>query len=355
VDPPRILIPVLTSRLPVSIRTPLEAASCCRLTAQLLTLLINQQDQIAHAPASCFAVVAHLLTRLLPMPLPIDHPRKAELCFWAQDMVYETKADLMRHLYLIARHFAAAAFSLQENRETDGARVCVAGGLAAVMDALLRHASNFQGVSDQDASQVTLHYSGKAEGPTAMFGLDPGGFEKASESLLLVAPEYASLRSLVLDYFTSIRRGLSDDHVVFSFDRSMRCGDGDRKFIEQIGLSIGVPAARREAHLLITGERPELLELFLELGWGKMTSVIFVSGRRVLVEDADPTQRKWASRGHLAGHRLHPAVVMAQGSLRGPRVQHGAGAGGGQEGYRRGDQETLRLAIRQVQVPKQGS
>ncbi|CAE7596922.1 unnamed protein product [Symbiodinium natans] len=103
VDPPRILIPVLTSRLPVSVRTPLEAASCCRLTAQLLTLLINQQDQISHAPASCFAVVAHLLTRLLPMPLPLDHPRKAELCFWAQEMVYETKADLMRHLYLIVQ------------------------------------------------------------------------------------------------------------------------------------------------------------------------------------------------------------------------------------------------------------
>ncbi|CAE7412204.1 unnamed protein product, partial [Symbiodinium necroappetens] len=68
------------------------------LKAQLLTLLINQQDQIAHAPASCFAVVAHLLTRLLPMPLPIDHPRKAELCFWSQDMVYETKVPASTRL-----------------------------------------------------------------------------------------------------------------------------------------------------------------------------------------------------------------------------------------------------------------
>eukprot|EP00439_Symbiodinium_sp_Y106_P063482 s1679_g9.t2 len=486
VDPPRILIPVLTSRLPVSIRTPLEAASCCRLTAQLLTLLINQQDQIAHAPASCFAVVAHLLTRLLPMPLPIDHPRKAELCFWAQDMVYETKADLMRHLYLIAarsarigsssriqqapcvpdrsalkprsrealccavdgsirmatsserinsmfansttwrskeeeqkgraaihasqvnrysaanarafasatasqedleaerqtslkrrqknedevaallqeaqsaqsasltlrlqatkdksdkdkgkekklpgfvavkkakptpaatsegpadaRHFAAAAFSLQENRETDGARVCVAGGLAAVMDALLRHASNFQGVSDQDASQVTLHYSGKAEGPTAMFGLDPGGFEKASESLLLVAPEYASLRSLVLDYFTSIRRGLSDDHVVFSFDRSMRCGDGDRKFIEQIGLSIGVPAARREAHLLITGERPELLELFLELGWFR--DVVFLWKMLILPSGSGPPEGTWRATDSILQWSWHKDRFVVRG------------------------------------------
>ncbi|CAE7697283.1 unnamed protein product [Symbiodinium sp. CCMP2456] len=179
------------------------------------------------------------------------------------------------------------------------------------MDSLLRHASNFQGVSDQDASQVTLHYSGKAEGPTAMFGLDPGGFEKASESLLLVAPEYASLRSLVLDYFTSIRRSLSDDHVVFSFDKSLHCGDGDRKFIEQIGLSIGVPAARREAHLLITGERPELLELFLELGWFR--DVVFLWKMLILPSGSGPPEGTWRATDSILQWSWHKDRFVVRG------------------------------------------
>ncbi|CAE8618416.1 unnamed protein product, partial [Polarella glacialis] len=291
VDPPRILIPALTSKLPLSVKNPFEAAACCRLTAHLLTLLINQQDQISHAAASCFALVAHLMTRLLPLPLPLDHPERAERCFWAQEMQYETKADLMRHLYLVARHFAASSFTLRANRETDGARVVVAGALAAIMDALMRRPVNFLGSGKFDGSQATLHYSGLAEGPGTAYGLDPGIFAMASESLLLVAPEYASLRALVLDYFTSIRQQLDERHVIFSFDQSMQCGEGDREFISQVGLCLGVPAARREAHLLITGQRPELLELFLELMWFR--DVVFLWKMLMLPSDSGPSGGNW--------------------------------------------------------------
>ena len=83
--------------------------------------------------------------------------------------------------------------------------------------------------------------------------MDVSGFAEASETLLLVAPEYQALRVLVLDYFDSIRKNLREDHVIFQFDQSMSCSVGDCTFIEQLGLSIGVDAAKREAALLITG------------------------------------------------------------------------------------------------------
>lgn len=215
-------------------------------------------------------------------------------------MRYETKADLMRHLYLITRHFTAASFSLRPSRETDGARVIVSAGLAAIMDALLRRPLSFAG-TDGDGSQLSMHYSGEAEGPAKAFCLDPGAYREVSESLTLVAPEYASLRALTLDYFDSIRRVTSDDHVIFQFDQTMECTEGDRRFIEQVGLCLGVDAARREAGLLITGERPELSELFLELSWFR--DVVFLWKMLLLPNGAGPAIKNWRATDSILNWR----------------------------------------------------
>ncbi|CAE7941586.1 ZFP36 [Symbiodinium sp. KB8] len=86
-----------------------------------------------------------------------------------------------------------------------------------------------------------------------------------------VAPEYAALRALVLDYFASVRRSVADDHIVFAFDKDMACSEGDVALAEQISLCLGLDAARRAAPQLWSGERPELLELFPELAWFRDT------------------------------------------------------------------------------------
>ena len=45
------------------------------------------------------ALVQHLFTRVLPMPMPLGHPRRRTQCFWAsQRMRYETQADVLRLL-----------------------------------------------------------------------------------------------------------------------------------------------------------------------------------------------------------------------------------------------------------------
>ncbi|CAK0789330.1 unnamed protein product, partial [Prorocentrum cordatum] len=232
------------------------------------------RSKIANSAPARFALVAHLVARLLPMPLSLDNPEREKRCFWMQELRFETKSDIMRHIHLITRHFSAAALGLRLNREADGARVCVAAGLAAIMDALMRRPMDFLslrrrhgGRRRDTASLLPLHYSGEADGPTKPFGLDPGVFREASEALLLVAPEYAVLRTLVLDYFYSIRGRIDDDHVIFHFDKSMACSEGDRLFVEQLGLCLGLDAPRRDAHLLLTAERPELIELYTELAW----------------------------------------------------------------------------------------
>lgn len=43
------------------------------------------QDRLPHAAASCFALVIHLVSRLLPMPLAVDDAKWPGACFWAGD------------------------------------------------------------------------------------------------------------------------------------------------------------------------------------------------------------------------------------------------------------------------------
>jgi hypothetical protein len=307
VEPPRILISVPVSTMPLTVRNPFEASECCRLASNLLTLLTNQQEHITQAAPARFALITHLMTHLLPMPLPIDHPEKKSKCFWMQDMKYETKADIMRNLHLISRHFSAVCLTLRAKRETDGARVVVAAALAAVMDALMRRCLGGQ----WHGCLISLHYSGEADGPTAAFGLDIGSYREASDTLLLVAPEYQALRTLTLDYFQSIRERIADDHVIFQFDSSMACSEGDRSFIEQVGLCLGVEGARRDAHLLITGERPDLSELFLELFWFR--DVVFLWKMLLLPVDAGPELKTWRAADSTLQWRCEREVFVVKG------------------------------------------
>ena len=71
------MIPVPLCFMPVSVSDPFQASESCRLDANLLTLLMNQQD---HAPAR----FTQLMTQLLPRPMPVDHPEKTSRCFQAR-------------------------------------------------------------------------------------------------------------------------------------------------------------------------------------------------------------------------------------------------------------------------------
>ncbi|CAK8986138.1 unnamed protein product [Durusdinium trenchii] len=155
------------------------------------------------------------------------------------------------------------------------------------MDALLRRCLT----DSLHGSLSSRHYAGLADGPCQPFGVEPGAFQEASETLLLVAPEYQALRTLVLDYFDSISRCVTNDHMIFSFDKGMMCGEGDCELVEQIGLCLGLDAARREAPQLLTGERPELLELFPELAWFRDT--VFLWKMLLLPACQCPAVQKW--------------------------------------------------------------
>ncbi|CAE7946614.1 unnamed protein product, partial [Symbiodinium sp. KB8] len=73
----------------------------------------------------------------------------------------------------------------------------------------------------------------------------------------------------------------------------------------------GVPAARREAHLLITGERPELLELFLELGWFR--DVVFLWKMLILPSGSGPPEGTWRATDSILQWSWHKDRFVVRG------------------------------------------
>ena len=84
VEPPPTVIPVPLCLMPVSVSDPFQASESCRLDANLLALLTNQQDQIEQSTPARFSSITQLTTQLLPGPMPADHPEKTSRCFWAR-------------------------------------------------------------------------------------------------------------------------------------------------------------------------------------------------------------------------------------------------------------------------------
>lgn len=51
----------------------------------LVEPMVSVEDRLPHAAASSFALVIHLISRLLPMPLAVDDAQWPKACFWAGD------------------------------------------------------------------------------------------------------------------------------------------------------------------------------------------------------------------------------------------------------------------------------
>jgi hypothetical protein len=70
-----------------------DVANALRHCDNQCTLLSYQTDQIKNTYQLRVALIQHLFTRVIPMPLPHDHPRK-HLCMWSQPIRYETQVLL---------------------------------------------------------------------------------------------------------------------------------------------------------------------------------------------------------------------------------------------------------------------
>ena len=120
-----------------AVRTFEEAATALRHCDHVCQLLTYQTEIVKNSYALRIALIQHLFTQVLPLPLPVDHPKKDQ-CMWMQPMRYETQLDILRSILLVARHFAASALSVKVTRSFDATRILTMACMSAIADAVVR-------------------------------------------------------------------------------------------------------------------------------------------------------------------------------------------------------------------------
>ena len=81
------LRPVHLSGVAESIEGALDVVKVLQRALYECTLLANQESLIANSACLRVALLQHLLTEIVPMPLPLDHPHRATRCFWATEPI----------------------------------------------------------------------------------------------------------------------------------------------------------------------------------------------------------------------------------------------------------------------------
>jgi hypothetical protein len=235
-----------------------DAVVTLKNAVQVCTLMANQADAVKNTYMFRAALLVDLFTGTLPVPLAVNHPKKAT-DFWSQPMTRETQGDLLESLRMLSRHFACAAMSLTTTSAFDAARTLTFGCMAAMADAVLRSEAV------DVPSMLALHYSGRAPGPVQPFAFDlMGDFEVFSAAMLFVDPKYCVARTQVLEYFSQLRATVPADHLVFAFDKEMRLGDADKLLMGQLTAQLGFSYTEKWGKYF-TGEEPEVVENYPEL------------------------------------------------------------------------------------------
>jgi hypothetical protein len=301
-----IELPVELSRMPDTVASYEEVATALRTCLELCCLLGNQLGIVRNSYAHRAALVRHLFTRVVPLPLPLNHQQREELCFWGRaesSMRYATQIELVRLLGDIATDYAAISLSMYPTNSFDATRMLVMGCIACIADAILR-------IQACDAPSIfSQQYAGVAAGPGRPFGIEIGDYARESAYGRFSTPELAIARCQVLDYFDSQRSVIRDDwHTVFKF-QNMQCGIGECELIKQVSLASGF-SKDEETHVnYVYGDRPELRRRFPEL---ECFRDICFYWTLLMVPSSEelPDQRQWRSSDAV----LRWAVTMKEGS-----------------------------------------
>ena len=296
---PQIELPVELTSMLDKVTNNREAGAAMRTCVKLCTRLDNQRDVVRNSFLHRVALIQHLFTRVIPLPLPHNLPESQTRCFWAQPLLYVDQADILRSLDMLCRHYSSASLSLTATRSFDAVRMLVMGCMACVADAVMRI------VAFDDPSVMTLHYSGKAEGPfdghTKPFGFEMGHFEKETETAIFTNPELNTARTQILDYFHQQLSFLDDDHTIFRFERSMTVGVGEISLLDQVCLAAGFARKMSDvqpdhtfAKYLCYEER-DLIDSYPELAFFR-DIVYFCKAFMAPTSDALPSLKQWRPR-----------------------------------------------------------
>jgi hypothetical protein len=272
---PPIARPIEMTSVPDSISTFQEMCHAMRNCLNCCTLLANQDSIIKNSYCLRAALIQHLFTHVIPLPLSLNHKKRKSHCFWVNSkLMRDTQCEIFLLIHLLTRHYGAATMSLKVTRSFDGARIVTLACIAACADALLRK------IAYDLPSQLSLHYSGETSAPMCTpFYVDTNTFASESACLKFCDPELATSRCMVLDYFHSLRTrdvnnggggGIGEDSVLFRFIGGVGLGKGETRLIQQLCIQMGYPYNDTNDQLIgqyLSGENRALIDVYPELGY----------------------------------------------------------------------------------------
>jgi hypothetical protein len=214
---PPIVLPVELSLLPDAIASYEDVCTALHDANRLCTALANQSHLMRYTYCLRASLLAHLFIRLVPLPLPTNHPRRARECFWGRGaaaggrMKRNTQLDLLQLLHQLSRHFVTASLSLHCTHSFDCTRIVTMACIATVADAVARK------IACDVPSVFSLHYSGRAAGPGDPFGFDLGHLLRQTAFLRCPDPWLVTALTQVLDYNVQLVDSLKPGQTILSF------------------------------------------------------------------------------------------------------------------------------------------
>jgi hypothetical protein len=319
---PTVLLPVEVTLIPDTVNNYDDVCRALRQCVHVCTLLANQCDLIKNTYCIRTSLIQHLFTRVLPMPLPYNHPDRSRRCFWScAPMRYADQADILRQLNLVCRHFSVASLSLKVTRSFDAARILTMAAIATVADAVLR-------IKASDVPSVfSLHYDGTADGPVHPYGFEMGHFAVEADFQRFYSPELATTLTQVLDYHTQRRASLRDDHVIFQFERSMAFGPNDQRLMQQLCLQMGFPttecADQLAEYFTGTTGMPEVIDTYAELAYFRDIVFMF-KALMAPTSEALPEVKRWKPRQAALHWKFKPDKDARRAALKKQQQQQQA-------------------------------
>ena len=235
---PRMLLPFNTVCIKDSVETPADCLLAFKTAIDAIGLLFAQSSEIPNYTQMIFMLIAHLFTRVIPVPLPLDADRKH--CFWRrQDFRYETQQTLLQQLDSLSRSFTSVSLTQRENRDLD-CRIIVSYAIQTLTDCIGRICAT------DTPSLLSLHFSGnvpickgsKIMAPVQPYCLAHDDFVSKTDDILLFWPEMTNTRTLILDYWKYMEKNIKPDHIIFGF-RDCIVTEAEHGFINQLSLSSG--------------------------------------------------------------------------------------------------------------------
>ena len=269
--------PIDFLQLPLKVRNLDDAIEAVRHCDRLATLITVQSHCVKNTAHLVFSLIQHTFTQLLPMPKP--EPRHTATatsfnvtaaegaitgeatavaadeaaitttmpCVWREAMEYADQLDLLILLQRLTEHFAAAAFSLDHTRSTDGVRMVVPSLIAAIADCVLRQAA-----TDIPSEASTL---------LASYALSSGWLAKQSATVAVHHAELNTARQAALDYFAS----LAHLPKLFEWHRTERLDGPTASYLSALCKCVAFPSDDAHLHEYVVDTHALVMKNYPEL------------------------------------------------------------------------------------------